>query len=229
MRLRHDQADVDQDQQRDAQQDAVDDERHHRVPFVSKIPQEPAHDDVGEHARHGRREQVGRPPSRRPGATWCRTFASLYRPASVIAGMESRNEKRAASSRVSPRNRPVVMVQPERDAPGTTASACASHDPERVAERHLLQRHRLPRPALGDQQDQSARMISAAAMKYRLRYSLSIFFSSASPAMISGTVPKTMYQPSRASVVPGGNSIALPEGCARARRRSGPSPAGNRR
>ena len=43
-----------------------------------------------------------------------------------MAGMPSRNEKRAASGRVKPRKRAAVMVTPERLVPGISAKACAT-------------------------------------------------------------------------------------------------------
>ena len=49
----------------------------------------------------------------------------LKRPAAAIAGMPSRNEKRAASSRRKPMKRAAVIVMPERDVPGMSATACA--------------------------------------------------------------------------------------------------------
>ena len=39
--------------------------------------------------------------------------------ASAMIGMPSRNEKRAASSRRRPQSRPLAMVDPERDRPGS--------------------------------------------------------------------------------------------------------------
>ena len=42
--------------------------------------------------------------------------------ASTIAGSDSRNEKRAAVSRVNPRNRPALIVAPDRDTPGISAA-----------------------------------------------------------------------------------------------------------
>ena len=47
-------------------------------------------------------------------------------PAAPMAGIPSRNEKRAAASRVRPRNIAAVMVVPDRDEPGISATACAS-------------------------------------------------------------------------------------------------------
>ena len=46
-------------------------------------------------------------------------------PAAAVTGTANRNEKRAAASRDKPRNSPAVIVTPERDVPGTSASACA--------------------------------------------------------------------------------------------------------
>ena len=46
--------------------------------------------------------------------------------AARIAGTPSRNENRAAASRRSPRNIPVVIVAPDRETPGTSAAACAT-------------------------------------------------------------------------------------------------------
>ena len=49
------------------------------------------------------------------------------------AGIDSRNEKRAAASRLSPRKRPAVIVAPERETPGISASAWAR--PTQIASR----------------------------------------------------------------------------------------------
>jgi hypothetical protein len=46
-----------------------------------------------------------------------------------MAGIDSRNEKRAAVSRLTPRNRPAEMVMPERLVPGISASAWPSPIP----------------------------------------------------------------------------------------------------
>ena len=45
--------------------------------------------------------------------------------APAISGVERRKENLVAASRVNPRNRPVVIVMPERDTPGKSAKACA--------------------------------------------------------------------------------------------------------
>lgn len=44
-------------------------------------------------------------------------------PAPAMIGVDNKNEKLAALSRVSPKNKPPVMVIPERETPGITASA----------------------------------------------------------------------------------------------------------
>ena len=44
-------------------------------------------------------------------------------PLNTTAGMDRRNEKRAALVRSRPKNRPAVSVAPERDTPGMSASA----------------------------------------------------------------------------------------------------------
>ena len=49
-------------------------------------------------------------------------FIYLSTPTPTMMGTTIRKEKRAASSRVSPRNSPVEMVAPEREMPGAMAS-----------------------------------------------------------------------------------------------------------
>ena len=51
--------------------------------------------------------------------------ASRSRPPSPMPGTASRNENRAAPSRVRPSVRAIVIVTPEREVPGMSASACA--------------------------------------------------------------------------------------------------------
>lgn len=46
-----------------------------------------------------------------------------YSPAPRLIGAASKKLNRAASSRLSPRHNPAVMVMPERDVPGIKASA----------------------------------------------------------------------------------------------------------
>ncbi len=50
------------------------------------------------------------------------TCGSLARVAPKIMGVDNRNENRTAPSLVAPINNPVVIVTPERETPGITAS-----------------------------------------------------------------------------------------------------------
>ena len=45
--------------------------------------------------------------------------------APTTAGMDSKNENFTAKLRSKPRSMPKLIVVPERDSPGTTATACA--------------------------------------------------------------------------------------------------------
>ena len=45
------------------------------------------------------------------------------KPLPRIAGMLNKKEKRAAASRSNPRNKPAVMVAPDREVPGINANA----------------------------------------------------------------------------------------------------------
>lgn len=55
---------------------------------------------------------------------WMRDFPASV-PAPVMAMMESKREKRALAVRVRPRNRPALIVMPERLVPGMRARAWA--------------------------------------------------------------------------------------------------------
>src|SRR5439155_299107 len=57
-------------------------------------------------------------PANRPCPRWCISSS----PAPKVIGVESRNEKRAAETRSRPAARPVVMLRPERETPGTSES-----------------------------------------------------------------------------------------------------------
>ena len=61
----------------------------------------------------------------------------FLRQAPAIKGVASKNEKRAAVSRVIPRKSPAAMVEPERETPGMTANAQSVEVDERV--RYLRQ------------------------------------------------------------------------------------------
>ena len=49
---------------------------------------------------------------------------SLNTPAAKMTGADSRNENRAASCLVSPRNMPLTMTMPSRLMPGSSARIC---------------------------------------------------------------------------------------------------------
>src|SRR5690554_8213228 len=53
------------------------------------------------------------------------TSSSFTADASTIIGIASKNENREAASRDATRNRPAVMLLPEREGPGTRAMAWA--------------------------------------------------------------------------------------------------------
>src|SRR6266508_4012790 len=61
------------------------------------------------------------------------TSMPLRTPAPAMMGSASRNENLAADSRSSPRTRPAVMVTPERDTPGCSATAWATPSTTRPA------------------------------------------------------------------------------------------------
>ena len=63
-------------------------------------------------------------------------LGSSKMPAAPTAGIDSRNEKRAAASRRMPSAIAASSVIPERDTPGTSASACAQ--PIRIASRRSM-------------------------------------------------------------------------------------------
>jgi hypothetical protein len=50
-------------------------------------------------------------------------------PAPKMMGVDMRKLNRATESRVKPKRRPTVMVDPERETPGTSANACATPMP----------------------------------------------------------------------------------------------------
>src|SRR5215218_3819209 len=58
------------------------------------------------------------------------TASRLKPAAAAVTGTLIRKEKRAASSRLRPKNSPQVIVAPERETPGTRAAACASPIPK---------------------------------------------------------------------------------------------------
>src|SRR6478736_9075474 len=53
------------------------------------------------------------------------SFGNSDTTAPAITGVDNKNEKRVAASRVNPRNNPAVIVIPERETPGHSARAWA--------------------------------------------------------------------------------------------------------
>src|SRR3954454_24382724 len=136
-------------------------------------------------------------PGPLPSVAW----RNSSRPLRMTAGIESRNEERAADVRSRPRKRPPVIVAPERETPGTSAQACAKpiRIPSRIVSDSMprlrfetCSAHRSTRP----------RAISAVPISWRLRAPASIWSRTASPKMRMGIVPKRTSRPSRESSVP---------------------------
>ena len=108
--------------------------------------------------------------------------------AAPIAGVESRNEKRAADSRVILRNSPAEMVTPLRDVPGTTANACAA--PIVNASGRLIdERSRCCRPAFSARYISTPTAISIPPITNGLRQVVSACLLKARPAMPTGMLP----------------------------------------
>ena len=53
----------------------------------------------------------------------CRTFHRLFANAAVSVGIARKNENSVATARSRPSARPPMMVAPERETPGTIATA----------------------------------------------------------------------------------------------------------
>ena len=122
------------------------------------------------------------------------TSLSSYSPDSTTAGTESRNENRAAASRVSPRNSPAVIVVPDRDAPGISASACAV--PTTTAS--MVVSSSSPRvrvPTVSAANSTRASAIRVEAMTQRLRAPVLIWWLKISPNRPTGMVARIRYQP----------------------------------
>src|SRR5919197_6131954 len=141
------------------------------------------------------------PVSPTPGEWPLPGLIASYAPDSTTAGMESRNENRAAASRVRPRNSPAVIVVPERDAPGISARACAVPT-ARASVVLICSSSRSRRPALSAAYSRQASAISVEAMSQRLRAPVSIWSLKISPNAPTGIVATIRYQPSLYSSVP---------------------------
>lgn len=115
--------------------------------------------------------------------------------------MASRNANRVAAARSKPRKRPIEMVAPERETPGTSAAAWAR--PISSASRRpifLIARSLRPyRSAMPSTTPSTTRVLP---MIHRLRKSCSMTSLSAMPSTTIGSEPMMMYQPIRASTWP---------------------------
>ncbi len=148
-------------------------------------------------------EATTRPTSRidHPSASrWalCSSHNSL-KPASAIAGSPSRNEKRAASSRLKPSQSAAVRVEPERDTPGISAPICAM--PTVIASASdtssMVREWRARSSAIASR---TAITMQAQPITLRLRSGeLQVFNTpaSAKPAIPIGIVPSTIHTASR--------------------------------
>jgi len=108
-----------------------------------------------------------------------------------VIGTDIKNEKRAAASRVRRRNKPAVIVAPERDTPGTKASAC--EQPIITASFQLVESSsRRLRPMWSAHQSSIAITINIVALKRTSmnKGSFSSMSRNAKPATIAGAQAK---------------------------------------
>src|SRR5215207_2669729 len=115
-----------------------------------------------------------------------------------MAGIESRNEKRAAVSRFSPAKRPPMMVEPERLAPGTSARTCAK--PTASASAGPKSSTSLRRaPTFSATSSSSATTTIIVAITHRFFVNVPSMKSlKSSPKTPTGSEPSTISQPRRA-------------------------------
>src|SRR6185369_3315771 len=125
--------------------------------------------------------------------------SSVYITAASVIGMLRRNENRALASLVNPNARPAVMVMPERDTPGTSASAWARPTPIAVPQPGT----RSSRPGLENRStahSSTPNPMSSDAMigtAFGSERSLSSRSPSFQPAMSPGTVATARVPNSR--------------------------------
>src|SRR4051794_21995029 len=134
---------------------------------------------------------------------------SLRTAAAPITGVASRNEKRAASSLDSPARRPPAMAAPEREKPGSSASACAVPMPAAfltLSSRTIRSSLNAASLRTGAWRRQRSAANSSSPLRNRNAAAASgeaktlrSGCSSASPSSPAGTVPMTSSQPSHAS------------------------------
>ena len=120
-------------------------------------------------------------------------------PLATTAGIASRNENRAAAGRCRPSSSPALIVAPDRDTPGISASDCARpiSTPSRVESCSSValvaadggRRSRGSRP----------KTISVVPISHRSRPPVSIWSWNAKPRIPIGIVATIRYQPIRTS------------------------------
>ena len=111
--------------------------------------------------------------------------------------MASRKDRRAAAGRAIPRTRAAVMVTPERDAPGISASAW----PQPIHSACLKPISRIRVTYCGRRSASTIRIANSApatAIRRGLRNDASTVSCSSSPSTPTGTEATTIISPSRA-------------------------------
>ena len=87
----------------------------------------------------------------RPGT--CRPISKATAP--PVMGRLMRNDRRAAASREKPRQRPAVMVAPDRDTPGASASGLGRAEEQGVAQAGTCRRPASPPRPVGPEEDEA--------------------------------------------------------------------------
>ena len=131
-----------------------------------------------------------------PSVTGLKASGSENRPEASTAGMASRKPKRAASSRFMPRNRPALIVAPERDTPGTSARHCA-RPTMTLSFQVSCSTSRVCLPMYSARAITAENTIIAVAMTHRLRAPERIWSLNSSPSTQIGMVPMITHQPSQ--------------------------------
>ena len=127
------------------------------------------------------------------------TSTPLKKAAPNVIGASSRNEKRAAASRVRPSARPAVIVTPEREVPGASATRLREADRERAAPAESLHLAPLGQPVGEPQQDPEHRQQDRDLPRLARACPRSLLGARA-PIAAAGTVAITISQPRRSSV-----------------------------
>ena len=110
--------------------------------------------------------------------------------------MASRKPNRAASSRFCPRNRPALIVAPDRDTPGTSARHWAR--PTITLSRQVsCSTSRVCRPKYSAAAITAEKTTSAVAISHRLLAPVRISSLKSSPNTPIGMVPMMTHQPSQ--------------------------------